>query len=308
IRFPIEIKNLVFRSQKIFRMPMAFETPCHAVRLCLIDHRHVIDRTVATETTDAPVHMRCVIVINIIDRAMDPHPLDWVARFPAHPHRLQLWIVLLHLGMAVHAGLCIGHIRVRRHLHKTMAIPAIHSQLRDVNVVRKRHRLYRLITDFGIFWRHVIPRPCGKSTNDHDAANHEFRRQPKYTKVGYQPIQPVPFPHDIHVTQLGMDCRYCHSFVEVAAHSNVPNTQTCMNCHTQVQKDNPKLEPVRASWKSGDPVDWVWIYRTVDYVYYNHAAHVNRGISCFSCHGPVNHMSTLYLAKPHSMAWCLDCH
>ena len=108
---------------------------------------------------------------------------------------------------------------------------------------------------------------------------------PKYTKVGYQPIQPVPFPHDIHVTQLGMDCRYCHSFVEVAAQSNVPNTATCMNCHTQVAKDNPKLQPVQESWKSGQPVEWVWLYRTVDYVYYNHSAHVNRGISCFSCHG-----------------------
>src|SRR6266436_3782895 len=97
---------------------------------------------------------------------------------------------------------------------------------------------------------------------------------PKYTKVRYQPIQPVPFPHDIHVTQLGMDCRYCHSFVEVAAQSNVPNTQVCMNCHTQVAKDNPKLEPVRASWKTGDPIDWVWIHRTVDYVYYNHSADV----------------------------------
>ena len=74
---------------------------------------------------------------------------------------------------------------------------------------------------------------------------------PKYTKIGYQPIQPVPFPHDIHVTQLGMDCRYCHSFVEVAAQSNVPNTATCMNCHTQVAKDNPKLQPVQESWKSG---------------------------------------------------------
>jgi hypothetical protein len=73
---------------------------------------------------------------------------------------------------------------------------------------------------------------------------------PKYTKVGYQPIQPVPFPHDIHVSQLGMDCRYCHSFVEVAAQSNVPNTATCMNCHTQVQKDNPKLEPVRRAGKA----------------------------------------------------------
>ncbi len=82
---------------------------------------------------------------------------------------------------------------------------------------------------------------------------------PKYTKVGYQPIQPVPFPHDIHVTQLGMDCRYCHSFVEVAAQSNVPNTQTCMNCHSQIQKDNPKLAPVRESWKTGKPIEWVWL-------------------------------------------------
>ena len=105
-----------------------------------------------------------------------------------------------------------------------------------------------------------------------------------------------------------MDCRYCHSFVEVAAQSNVPNTATCMNCHTQVAKDNPKLQPVQESWKSGEPVEWVWLYRTVDYVYYNHSAHVNRGISCFSCHGPVNRMSEVHIAQPHSMAWCLDCH
>ena len=131
---------------------------------------------------------------------------------------------------------------------------------------------------------------------------------PKYTKVGYQPIQPVPFPHDIHVTQLGMDCRYCHSFVEVAAQSNVPNTQTCMNCHSQVQKDNPKLEPVRESWKTGKPIEWVWLHRTPDYVFYDHSAHVNRGISCFSCHSDVNHMSAVSIAKPHSMAWCLECH
>ena len=131
---------------------------------------------------------------------------------------------------------------------------------------------------------------------------------PKYTRVGYQPVQPVPFPHDIHVTQLGMDCRYCHSFVETAAHSNLPTTQTCMNCHTQVQKDNPKLEPVRASWKTGRPIEWVQLHRSPDYVFYNHSAHVNRGISCFSCHGEINHMPVVYHAKPHSMAWCLECH
>src|ERR1700760_714898 len=97
---------------------------------------------------------------------------------------------------------------------------------------------------------------------------------PKYTRVGYQPVQPVPFPHNIHVDQLGMDCRYCHSFVEVAAHSNVPTTQVCMNCHGQIQKDNPKLAPIRDSWLTGKPVEWVQIHKTPDFVYFNHSAHV----------------------------------
>jgi hypothetical protein len=131
---------------------------------------------------------------------------------------------------------------------------------------------------------------------------------PKYTRVGYQPVQPVPFSHEIHAGQLGMDCRYCHSFVEVSYHSNVPNTQVCMNCHSQVQKDNPKLAPVRESWATGKPVTWVQLHKTPDYAYYNHSVHVNRGISCASCHGQVNHMTVVYHDQPLSMSWCLDCH
>lgn len=131
---------------------------------------------------------------------------------------------------------------------------------------------------------------------------------PKYTRVGYEPRQPVSFGHDLHVGQLGMDCRYCHSFVEVAAHSNVPNSQTCMNCHSQVQKDSPKLQALRDSWNTGKPVEWVQIHKTPDYVYFNHSVHVNRGVSCYSCHGPVNQMKVVYQHEPHSMSWCLDCH
>ena len=131
---------------------------------------------------------------------------------------------------------------------------------------------------------------------------------PKYTRIGYQPQQPVNFSHQIHAGQLGMDCRYCHSFVEVAAHSNVPTTQVCMNCHSQVQKENPKLAPVRESWATGKSIEWVQIHKTPDYVYFNHSAHVNRGVSCVSCHGKVNEMAVVYHAKSHSMSWCLDCH
>ena len=131
---------------------------------------------------------------------------------------------------------------------------------------------------------------------------------PKYTRVGYEPDQPVPFSHAVHVEQLGMDCRYCHSYVEVAGHSNVPSTQTCMACHSQIKATSPKIAVVKASWEAGTPVPWVRIHKAPDYAYFNHAVHVNRGVSCYSCHGQVNNMAVVRQAEPQSMSWCLDCH
>ena len=131
---------------------------------------------------------------------------------------------------------------------------------------------------------------------------------PNYSRVGYQPTQPVAFQHDLHVGQLGLDCRYCHSNVEISGHSNLPTTQVCMNCHRDIQKDNPKLQPVRDSWATGVPIVWVKIHNIPDYAYFNHSAHVNRGVSCVSCHGKVNEMSVVFQHEPQSMGWCLQCH
>lgn len=131
---------------------------------------------------------------------------------------------------------------------------------------------------------------------------------PKYSRVGYAPVQPVPFSHALHAGQLGLDCRYCHSNVEKSGHSNVPTAQTCMNCHNQIKTDSPLLAPVRASYESGDPVPWVKIHQAPDYVYFNHSVHVARGVSCVECHGKINEMEVVEHAKPLSMGWCLECH
>lgn len=131
---------------------------------------------------------------------------------------------------------------------------------------------------------------------------------PKYTRVGYQPAQPVAFSHAIHVDQLEMDCRYCHSAVEKSWYSNIPSSSTCMNCHNQVLKDDPRLQLVRESVQSGKPIPWVQIHKTPDYVYFNHAVHVTRGISCVECHGQINQMDEVRHAQPLSMGFCLDCH
>jgi hypothetical protein len=105
-----------------------------------------------------------------------------------------------------------------------------------------------------------------------------------------------------------MDCRYCHSAVEKSWFSNIPASSTCMNCHNQVLKDDPRLALVRDTAASGEPIPWVQIHKTPDFVYFNHSVHVNRGISCVECHGQIDKMEEVYHAKPLSMSFCLDCH
>jgi len=131
---------------------------------------------------------------------------------------------------------------------------------------------------------------------------------PKYTDVGYRPVQPVPYSHKLHAGELGIDCRYCHASVEVSSVANVPPTQTCMNCHTLVKRDSPLLEPIRTSATTGKPMQWVRVHEMPDYAYFTHRAHVAAGIGCVTCHGRIDQMEVVTLSQPLSMSWCLDCH
>jgi len=126
--------------------------------------------------------------------------------------------------------------------------------------------------------------------------------------VGYAPEQPVPYSHALHVGELGLDCRYCHTTVDDASFAAIPPTQTCMNCHATIRADSPRIAPLTESYETGLPVQWVKVHDLPDYVYFNHSAHVNKGVSCVTCHGRIDKMQVVTQAKPLSMGWCLDCH
>jgi hypothetical protein len=142
---------------------------------------------------------------------------------------------------------------------------------------------------------------------------------PKTTHVGYAPNQPVPFSHKLHAGRLKMDCRYCHNTVEEAAHAAIPPTQTCINCHspadgngavelTAVHAGSPKLAEVHKSWADDTPILWNRVHDLPDFVQFNHAAHVARGVSCVSCHGRVDQMEVVSQQATLSMRSCLECH
>ena len=131
---------------------------------------------------------------------------------------------------------------------------------------------------------------------------------PRYTDVGYQPVQPVPFSHRLHAGTLGLDCRYCHDTVERAAFAAVPPTATCLTCHRQVRKDAPVIAALIAGAAQGRSVRWSRVHLLPDYTFFDHRAHVAAGVGCEACHGRVDRMERVHQVEPLSMSWCLDCH
>ena len=156
-----------------------------------------------------------------------------------------------------------------------------------------------------------------------------------HLSVGYKPDQPIPFSHRLHAGEMGIDCRYCHANVEKSPHATVPPSQICMNCHSQVKKDSPKLKPLydrytkfleeetvvigtgrthktatvkkeNAGYK--DPLPWLRIHNVPDYAYFDHSAHLRAGVGCASCHGRIDQMEVVRQVQSLSMGWCLECH
>jgi hypothetical protein len=128
------------------------------------------------------------------------------------------------------------------------------------------------------------------------------------TGAGNAVVQPVPFSHAHHAGQLGIDCRYCHTGVEESAFAGIPPTKTCMNCHSQIWTGSPVLSPVRESYRTGESIPWIRVHQLAEFAYFNHAAHVQKGFGCSTCHGRVDRMPLTWQHGSLLMEWCLECH
>lgn len=120
--------------------------------------------------------------------------------------------------------------------------------------------------------------------------------------------QIVPFSHKHHVSDDGIDCRYCHTSVETSSFAGIPPTETCMSCHSQIWTNAAMLEPVRESFRTGKSLEWVRVHDLPDFVYFNHSIHVSKGIGCSTCHGRIDLMPLTYKVNTLYMQWCVNCH
>lgn len=135
-----------------------------------------------------------------------------------------------------------------------------------------------------------------------------INRSSYVTRAGVVRKQPVAFSHKHHVSGLGIDCRYCHTTVEVSSFAGIPATEICMNCHSQIWADSPMLAPVRESFRTNRSIPWARVHNLPGFVYFDHSIHVQKGVGCVTCHGRVDQMPLMWQAQSLLMEWCLECH
>lgn len=125
---------------------------------------------------------------------------------------------------------------------------------------------------------------------------------------GYSPEQPIAFPHKLHAGDNKVPCLYCHYAARTSRHAGIPPANVCMNCHNIVEKQTAEIEKLKEAVQQERPIRWVKIHNLPDFVYFNHSQHVQSGVACQTCHGPVEQMDRVQQKAPLTMGWCLECH
>jgi hypothetical protein len=147
---------------------------------------------------------------------------------------------------------------------------------------------------------------------------------------GYEPVQPVAYSHRLHAGELQIQCQYCHFGADKSRHAGIPPVSVCMNCHKFVTAPlgavraedelaanegrsprpvvSAELRKLVDAAENGRPIAWTRVHSLPDFVYFDHRAHVNAGVACQQCHGPVESMERVRQVSDLSMGWCVNCH
>jgi hypothetical protein len=128
------------------------------------------------------------------------------------------------------------------------------------------------------------------------------------TQQGYEPAQPIAYSHALHAGEFKINCQYCHFGAAQSRHAGVPPASVCMGCHIRVKNDSPEIQKVAQALETNRPIEWTRVHRLPDFVWFSHQNHLNAGLVCQTCHGPVETMVRVRQEHTMTMGWCLDCH
>jgi hypothetical protein len=122
------------------------------------------------------------------------------------------------------------------------------------------------------------------------------------------PKQPLAFSHKVHAGDYQIACQYCHADARRSTYAGIPSVKRCMGCHQIVAAQLPEVQKLQGYFKDGKPVEWVRVHKLAGFVHFPHKRHVQKGLACQECHGPVQTMAEVGQVAPLTMGWCVQCH
>lgn len=123
------------------------------------------------------------------------------------------------------------------------------------------------------------------------------------------PAQPIAFNHQFHVGEVGLDCATCHTNPDPGRLMTFPDTETCMMCHADIATDKAPIQKLTEYHDAHQSVPWVRVYEVLPGVTWTHRAHLEAGVGCLNCHGPVPDLPEMrQMTTVTSMATCMSCH
>jgi len=131
---------------------------------------------------------------------------------------------------------------------------------------------------------------------------------PDNPAVPAAPVQPIPYSHKTHLA-LGLQCQTCHTNPESGVMMTFPPTATCINCHNTVATKKPSIVKLTQFAKLQQPIPWVRVYAVQPGVQWTHRKHLDAGVKCETCHGPVAELDAMAMVKSvTAMGSCINCH
>lgn len=128
--------------------------------------------------------------------------------------------------------------------------------------------------------------------------------------VRAEAVQPLEFPHDIHI-QNGLTCtQACHASVTEGPQAGIPTAFTCLGCHSFIATEAPRIQQLTAMYNDGIDLEWQRVYGFAQsaHVRFNHAPHIRAEVECATCHGDIASQTVAQYTVDHTMGFCVNCH
>ena len=124
------------------------------------------------------------------------------------------------------------------------------------------------------------------------------------------PVQPIEFPHNIHVGKQIACTEYCHESVTMGPRAGLPSVNTCMICHAAIATEAPRIQQITKLQAEGRDLAWqrVFDYPEEVHVKFNHAPHIRAKVGCETCHGNIGGQTVAQRNVELTMGTCVNCH